>query len=179
MPHRRPPRCCALHTIPAASQFPGPATPGGHAPNAVAAWFEKLSYADYTGERWHPCCRPLSSQAWSRRATAANTRRGLPLEARALVFAARSLPPPRHQVRRRRVPRRRTRPRGLGSNTLDLRRDAIRYLHHAAGCASPTGDGLVGETLAGIRRTPLLCSDLAPGRRPDRPSAPQRMAVAQ
>ena len=44
------------------------------------------------------------------------------------------------------------RDRGLTPNTLDLRRAAIRYLHHAAGCASPTDEALVGETLAGIRR---------------------------
>jgi hypothetical protein len=36
--------------------------------------------------------------------------------------------------------------------TLKLRRAAIRYLHRAAGCAVPTDDGAVSETLAGIRR---------------------------
>ena len=42
--------------------------------------------------------------------------------------------------------------RGLAPNTLDLRRAAIRYLHRAAGCAVPTDDVCVAETLAGIRR---------------------------
>ena len=38
---------------------------------------------------------------------------------------------------------------GLTPNTLDLRRAAIRYLHHAAGCASPTDTALeVSETMA-------------------------------
>jgi integrase len=42
--------------------------------------------------------------------------------------------------------------RGLTPNTIDLRRAAIRYLHRAAGCAVPTGDICVAETVAGIRR---------------------------
>jgi integrase len=42
--------------------------------------------------------------------------------------------------------------RGLAPNTIDLRRAAIRYLHRAAGCAVPTGDICVAETVAGIRR---------------------------
>jgi integrase len=42
--------------------------------------------------------------------------------------------------------------RGLSPNTIDLRRAAIRYLHRAAGCAVPTGDVCVAETVAGIRR---------------------------
>ncbi len=33
-----------------------------------------------------------------------------------------------------------------------LRRAAIRYLHYLAGCAVPTAEAVVGETLAGIRR---------------------------
>ena len=37
-------------------------------------------------------------------------------------------------------------------NTIDLRRAAIRYLHRAAGCAVPTDDACVSETVAGIRR---------------------------
>jgi hypothetical protein len=37
-------------------------------------------------------------------------------------------------------------------NTIDLRRAAIRFLHRAAGCAVPTDDACVSETVAGIRR---------------------------
>ena len=44
------------------------------------------------------------------------------------------------------------RQRGLAVNTIDLRRAAIRYLHYLAGCAVPTAEAMVGETLAGIRR---------------------------
>ena len=43
--------------------------------------------------------------------------------------------------------------RGLAPPTLDLRRAAIRYLHHVAGCAVPTGDACVSATLSGIRRS--------------------------
>jgi site-specific recombinase XerC len=42
--------------------------------------------------------------------------------------------------------------RGLTPETLKLRRAAIRYLHRAAGCAVPTDDVAVSETLAGISR---------------------------
>ena len=44
------------------------------------------------------------------------------------------------------------RQRGLAVATIDLRRAAIRYLHYLAGCAVPTAEAVVGETLAGIRR---------------------------
>jgi len=44
------------------------------------------------------------------------------------------------------------RQRGLKVATIDLRRAAIRYLHHLAGCPVPTAEAVVGETLAGIRR---------------------------
>ena len=40
----------------------------------------------------------------------------------------------------------------LSPETLKLRRAAIRYLHRAAGCAVPTDDACVSETLAGIQR---------------------------
>ncbi len=42
--------------------------------------------------------------------------------------------------------------RKLSPETIKLRRAAIRYLHRAAGCAVPTDDVCVSETLAGIRR---------------------------
>lgn len=42
--------------------------------------------------------------------------------------------------------------RKLSPETLKLRRAAIRYLHRAAGCAVPTDDVCVSETMAGITR---------------------------
>jgi hypothetical protein len=41
---------------------------------------------------------------------------------------------------------------GLSVNTLDLCRAAIRYLHFIAGCAVPTAEAQVAETMAGIHR---------------------------
>lgn len=42
--------------------------------------------------------------------------------------------------------------RGASPQTLKIRRAAIRFLHRAAGCAVPTDDACVAETLAGIAR---------------------------
>jgi integrase len=41
---------------------------------------------------------------------------------------------------------------GLSVNTIDLRRAAIRYLHFIAGCAVPTAEAQIAETMAGIHR---------------------------
>src|SRR5262249_39512562 len=62
-----------------------------------------------------------------------------------LVRQARPHPAARHRRRRRRG-------RGLTPETLKLRRAAIRYLHRAAGCAVPTDDVAVSETMAGSSR---------------------------
>lgn len=43
--------------------------------------------------------------------------------------------------------------RGLAPATLELRRAAITYLHRLAGCAVPTADAAIGETMTGIRRS--------------------------
>ncbi len=42
---------------------------------------------------------------------------------------------------------------GLSPATVEVRRAAIRYLHHLARLPVPTGDAAVAEALAGIRRT--------------------------
>ena len=54
--------------------------------------------------------------------------------------------------------------RGLAAGTIDLRRAAIRYLHRAAGCAVPTDDACVSETVAGIRRDAAARGEL-PGKK--------------
>ena len=53
--------------------------------------------------------------------------------------------------------------RGLGVDTLTLRRAAIRYLHVVARCPVPTAETAVGETMAGILRRILapIAADLA------------------
>jgi len=132
-----------------------PATPSdGAGPAAVAAWFDSVAAADQPENDGTLAAARLSAQAWSRRAKADNTRaayrwavrawcswcdrhRLSPLPASGADIAA--FLAAEHD-------------RGLTPNSLDLRRAAIRYLHHAAGRASPTDDALVGETLAGIRR---------------------------
>ena len=42
--------------------------------------------------------------------------------------------------------------RGLSVTTVELRRAAIRYLHFIAGCAVPTAEAQVAETVSGMRR---------------------------
>ena len=42
--------------------------------------------------------------------------------------------------------------RGLSVTTVELRRAAIRYLHFIAGCAVPTAEARVAETVSGMRR---------------------------
>lgn len=42
--------------------------------------------------------------------------------------------------------------RGLSISTVQLRCAAIRYLHYVAGCAVPTAEAHVTETIAGMRR---------------------------
>ncbi len=48
---------------------------------------------------------------------------------------------------------------GLTPPTLELRRAAIRYLHHVAGCPVPTGDACVASTLTGIRRSAVRAGE--------------------
>jgi hypothetical protein len=43
--------------------------------------------------------------------------------------------------------------RGLSVTTVELRRAAIRYLHFICGCAVPTAEAQVAETMAGMHRT--------------------------
>jgi site-specific recombinase XerC len=64
--------------------------------------------------------------------------------------------------------------RGMTPNTIDLRRAAIRYLHRAAGCAVPTDDACVSETVAGIRRDAA-----AKGQSPEKKVAATAAIIAQ
>jgi site-specific recombinase XerC len=64
--------------------------------------------------------------------------------------------------------------RGMTPNTIDLRRAAIRYLHRAAGCAVPTDDACVSETVAGIRRDAA-----AQGQSPEKKVAATATIIAQ
>ena len=142
----------ALTLLPPARLLP-PA-PIGAAADAVRAWFDDAVETTEPAMDGTLNAERAAAEAFQRMAKAANTRmayrsavriwcdwcnkRGLPplpaCGADVAAFLA---------VERR---------RGMTPNTIDLRRAAIRYLHRAAGCAVPTDDACVSETVAGIRR---------------------------
>lgn len=121
----------------------------------VRAWFDETAEAIIPDDDGTLATARLAADAYARRATAANTRRayragvrawctwcdrhGLPcLPARAadvVAFLAAE------------------RGRGLSVTTVELRRAAIRYLHFICGCAVPTAEAQVAETMAGMHRT--------------------------
>ncbi len=129
-------------------------TPVGRSPGAVAAWFDTVAEAVQPASDGTLAAARESAQAWSRRAKADNTREAYRWAVRAWCawcdqHGLSPLPAAGPDIAAFLAAER---DRGLSPNTLDLRRAAIRYLHHAAGCPSPTDDALVGATLAGIRR---------------------------
>ena len=128
--------------------------PVGASPHAVRLWFDATADALKPESDGSLASAKESARAYRSRAKADNTRSAyrsavrawcawcathdlIPLPASPLDVAAFLAE---------------ERDRGLAANTLDLRRAAIRFLHRAAGCASPTEDAHVAETLAGIRR---------------------------
>jgi site-specific recombinase XerC len=133
---------------------PAARVPLGDGAGAVAAWFEDVAESaalvlDGTLE-----AERAAATAFQRMSKSENTRkayraavrawcawcesRGLPAIPAVGPDVAAFLAAERH--------------RGLTPNSIDLRRAAIRYLHRAAGCAVPTDDACVAETVAGIRR---------------------------
>jgi integrase len=128
--------------------------PFGAPPAAIAAWFDDVADATQPDHDGTLAAARLSARAWSRRAKSDNTREAYRWAVRAWCawcdqHGLCPLPATGADVAAFLAAER---DRGLTPNTLDLRRAAIRYLHHAAGCPSPTDDALVGATLAGIRR---------------------------
>jgi integrase len=95
-----------------------------------------------------------AAEAYARMAKADNTRRAYRAAVRAWCAwcAKRDLPPLPASGADVAAFLASERGRGLTPDTLKLRRAAIRYLHRAAGCAVPTDDVAVSETLSGIRR---------------------------
>jgi integrase len=95
-----------------------------------------------------------AAEAYARMAKADNTRRAYRAAVRAWCAwcAKRDLPPLPASGADVAAFLASERGRGLTPETLKLRRAAIRYLHRAAGCAVPTDDVAVSETLSGIRR---------------------------
>jgi integrase len=128
--------------------------PIGAKPEAVAAWFDDVADAPQPDHDGTLAAARLAARAWSRRAKADNTREAYRWAVRAWCAwcAAHGLSPLPATGADVAAFLAGERARGLRPTTLDLRRAAIRTLHHAAGCPSPTDDALVGATLAGIRR---------------------------
>jgi integrase len=144
----------ALDPPPGEVITPAEDVPIGRTPDAVAAWFDTVADAEAPENDGTLAAARLSARAWSRRAKADNTRAAYRWAVRAWCawcdqHGLSPLPASGPDVAAFLAAER---DRGLTPNTLDLRRAAIRYLHHTAGCPSPTDDALVGETLAGIRR---------------------------
>ena len=131
-----------------------PGAPVGGAAAAVRAWFDAAVEAAAPAVDGTLHAERAAAGAFQRLAKAANTRNAYRAAVRAwCAWCARHslspLPAAGPDVAAFLAAERR---RGLAPATLDLRRAAIRYLHRAAGCAVPTDDACVAETVAGIRR---------------------------
>jgi integrase len=123
-----PPAASALADArPTPLPAPADAPPPGAPPIQVRRWFDRAVATPLPAFDGSLATARATADAFARLAKAANTRRAYRAGAA-------------------------ERQRGLAVNTIDLRRAAIRYLHYLAGCAVPTAEAVVGETLAGIRR---------------------------
>ena len=124
-------------------------------PLVVRDWFDIAAEAaipDYDGTIG---TARIAAQAYARRAKAENTRRAYRAGVRAWCawcdqHALSCLPAQAADVVAFLAAER---SRGLGVNTVELRRAAIRYLHFIAGCPIPTAEAQVSETMAGMHRT--------------------------
>ena len=128
--------------------------PVGASPHAVRLWFDATAEALKPESDGSLASAKESARAYRSRAKADNTRSAYRSAVRAwcawcATHGLNPLPASPLDVAAFLA---QERDRGLAANTLDLRRAAIRFLHRAAGCASPTEDAHVAETLAGIRR---------------------------
>jgi site-specific recombinase XerC len=164
----------ALTLLPPARLLP-PAPIGADA-RAVRAWFDDAVETAEPQMDGTLGAERAAAQAYQRMAKAKNTREAYRSAVRAWCdwCAKHDLPPlpacgP--DVATFLAAERR---RGMTPNTIDLRRAAIRYLHRAAGCAVPTDDACVSETVAGIRRDAA-----ARGQSPEKKVAATAAIIAQ
>ena len=130
------------------------AAPVGEPPRRVQSWFDDAAAAPIPEHDGSLGTARLAAQAYARHAKADNTRRAYRAGVRAWCtwcgqHALPCLPARADDVVAFLAAER---GRGLSVNTIDLRRAAIRYLHFIAGCAVPTAEAHVSETMAGIHR---------------------------
>jgi len=121
---------------------------------AVSAWFDTVVEIEPPVLDGSLAAERDAADAYARMAKAENTRRAYRAAVRAWCAwcQRRNLPPLPGAGADVAAFLASERGRGLTPETLKLRRAAIRYLHRAAGCAVPTDDVAVSETMAGISR---------------------------
>ena len=121
---------------------------------SVSAWFDTMVEIEAPALDGSLAAEREAAQAYARMAKAENTRRAYRAAVRAWCAWCdkRGLPPLPAAGADVAAFLASERGRGLTPETLKLRRAAIRYLHRAAGCAVPTDDVAVSETMAGISR---------------------------
>ena len=130
------------------------AAPLGEPPLQVRTWFDDAAAAQIPDHDGTIGTARRAAQAYARHAKSDNTRRAYRAGVRAWCawcerHALPCLPARSDDVVAFLAAER---GRGLSVNTIDLRRAAIRYLHFIAGCAVPTAEAHVAETMAGIHR---------------------------
>ncbi len=128
--------------------------PIGATPESVRAWFDSAVETSEPVLDGTLASERDASDSYRRMAKSENTRRAYRAAVRAwCAWCARhDLPPLPASGQDVAAFLAGERGRKLSPETIKLRRAAIRYLHRAAGCAVPTDDVCVSETLAGIRR---------------------------
>lgn len=151
-PHRLPDPDPA--DVPTTVQSPAAAsTPA--APHAVQRWFEAAAEPDLPDAVTGLDDARAAAVAFARAAKATNTRRAYTAGVRAWCAWCEQHDLPALPARGEDVAAylAATRVAGRAPATIEVHRAAIRYLHHLARLPVPTVDAVVGETLAGIRRT--------------------------
>ncbi|MFT8371405.1 MAG: site-specific integrase [Acetobacter sp.] len=138
-----------------ADASPAALSPAGQMPVVIARWFDATLSITVPQRNGSLKTARGSASAYALQAKADNTRKAYRAGVRAWCAWA-----DRHALPC--LPARSAdiaafladeRGRGLAPATLELRRAAITYLHRLAGCAVPTADAAIGETMTGIRRT--------------------------
>ncbi len=152
------PLLLGAETLPSSELLPPVAAdavpPLGEPPSRVRSWFDDAALAGIPEHDGTIGTARVAARAYALHAKADNTRRAYRAGVRAWCawcdrHGLPCLPARPEDVVAFLAAERGT---GLAVNTIDLRRAAIRYLHFIAGCAVPTAEAQVAETMAGIHR---------------------------